>query len=51
MKHARAPVGCDGVLVKPFEPQMVINRVKDLLGGSSSWWAVGCEAGAARANS
>ena len=26
-------VGCDGVLVKPFEPQMVINRVKDLLTG------------------
>src|SRR5437016_11940619 len=25
--RARA-VGCDGVLVKPFEPQMVINRVK-----------------------
>ena len=26
-------VGCDGVLVKPFEPQMVINRVKELLSG------------------
>ena len=25
-------VGCDGVLVKPFEPQHVIARVKDLLG-------------------
>ena len=24
---------CDGVLVKPFEPQMVINRVKDLIAG------------------
>jgi CheY-like chemotaxis protein len=24
-------VGCDGVLVKPFEPQLVIARVKDLL--------------------
>jgi CheY-like chemotaxis protein len=24
-------VGCDGVLVKPFEPQMVINRVMELL--------------------
>lgn len=24
-------VGCDGVLVKPFEPQMVIDRVKELL--------------------
>lgn len=32
--EARAKsVGCDGVLVKPFEPQMVINRVKDLLAG------------------
>src|SRR3954466_14088620 len=37
--RARA-VGCDGVLVKPFEPQMVINRVKDLLAGrrSSGLW-------------
>jgi CheY-like chemotaxis protein len=26
-------VGCDGVLVKPFEPQEVINRVKELLSG------------------
>ena len=26
-------VKCDGVLVKPFEPQVVINRVKDLLAG------------------
>jgi CheY-like chemotaxis protein len=24
--------GCDGVLAKPFEPQLVIERVKDLLG-------------------
>ena len=24
-------VGCDAVLVKPFEPQMVINRVRELL--------------------
>lgn len=30
--RARA-VGCDGVLVKPFEPQMVINRVRELLSG------------------
>jgi CheY-like chemotaxis protein len=30
--RARA-VGCDGVLVKPFEPQMVISRVRDLLSG------------------
>lgn len=28
-------VGCDGVLAKPFEPQVVINRVKDLLAGRS----------------
>lgn len=26
-------VGCEGVLVKPFEPQMVISRVKELLSG------------------
>jgi len=30
--RARA-AGADGVLVKPFEPQMVINRVKELLAG------------------
>ncbi len=38
--RARA-AGCDGVLVKPFEPQMVINRVKDLLAGrrSDAMWA------------
>ena len=30
--RARAS-GCDGVLVKPFEPQMVINRVKELIAG------------------
>jgi CheY-like chemotaxis protein len=24
-------IGCEGVLVKPFEPQMVINRVRELL--------------------
>ena len=30
--EARAQAaGCDGVLVKPFEPQMVISRVKDLI--------------------
>jgi CheY-like chemotaxis protein len=40
--RARA-VGCDGVLVKPFEPQMVINRVKDLLAGRAapSVWGSG----------
>ena len=32
MKGARA-VGCDGILVKPFEPQLVISRVEDLLAG------------------
>ena len=26
--------GCDGVLVKPFEPQIVIGRVKELLAGN-----------------
>jgi len=37
--RARA-VGCDGVLVKPFEPQIVISRVKDLLAGKqpSGMW-------------
>ncbi|MEO5896706.1 MAG: response regulator [Vicinamibacterales bacterium] len=33
--RARA-AGCDGVLVKPFEPQLVIRRVKDLISGSRS---------------
>jgi len=34
-------VGCDGVLVKPFEPQVVISRVKDLLAGKkpSGMWS------------
>ena len=38
--RARA-IGCDGILVKPFEPQMVINRVRDLLAGErpASLWA------------
>ena len=27
-------VGCDGVLVKPFEPQHVIARVRELIGGA-----------------
>jgi len=31
-RRARA-AGCDGVLVKPFEPQVVINRVRELLSG------------------
>ena len=35
--HLRAAaVGCDGVLAKPFEPQLVISRVKELLAKSKS---------------
>ena len=36
-------VGCDGVLVKPFEPHVVISRVKDLLAGKkpSGMWGGG----------
>ena len=30
-RQKAADVGCDGVLVKPFEPQVVIGRVKELL--------------------
>jgi len=30
-----ASAGCAGVLAKPFEPQLVISRVKDLLGRSA----------------
>ena len=30
-----AGAGCDGVLAKPFEPHMVIGRVKELLGTSA----------------
>src|SRR4051794_15939384 len=34
--EARATqVGANGVLTKPFEPQFVINRVRELLGGST----------------
>jgi CheY-like chemotaxis protein len=42
--EARAKsLGCDGVLVKPFEPQMVISRVKDLIAGRrpAGLWASG----------
>jgi CheY-like chemotaxis protein len=42
--EARArSVGCNGVLVKPFEPQIVISRVKDLLAGRqpSGMWSAG----------
>jgi CheY-like chemotaxis protein len=48
--RARA-VGCDGVLVKPFEPQMVINRVKDLLAGrrpAAAWSGTSQPAGSTR---
>jgi CheY-like chemotaxis protein len=38
--RARA-VGCDGVLVKPFEPQMVISRVRDLLAGKREGGSAG----------
>lgn len=31
-----ADAGCDGVLAKPFEPQLVIARVKELLGKARS---------------
>lgn len=35
--QARArEVGCDGVLVKPFEPQAVIQRVKELLAAAAA---------------
>jgi CheY-like chemotaxis protein len=30
-EHRARAAGCDGVLVKPFEPQIVINRVRELL--------------------
>lgn len=42
-----AAAGCDGVLAKPFEPQLVIARVKELLGrggqGAASSAAEGSE--------
>jgi CheY-like chemotaxis protein len=31
-----AAIGCDAVLAKPFEPQIVIGRVRELLGRSAS---------------
>jgi CheY-like chemotaxis protein len=46
--RARA-VGCDGVLVKPFEPQMVISRVRDLLAGNRAGAATGGSAHAVSA--
>src|SRR3954469_8974822 len=45
-------VGCAGVLVKPFEPQLVISRVKDLLAGkkpSGMWSATPVAPGTGRA--
>jgi CheY-like chemotaxis protein len=36
-------IGCDGVLVKPFEPQMVVNRVRELLAAGPSAAAAACE--------
>ena len=42
--------GCDGVLVKPFEPQMVITRVKDLIAGKRPLMAGGTQ-GAAQGSS
>ena len=40
--RARA-IGCDGVLVKPFEPQMVVDRVRELLAARSASSASGRE--------
>jgi CheY-like chemotaxis protein len=42
--------GCDGVLVKPFEPQIVISRVKELLAGRhpSGMWGTSPQAQTAR---
>ncbi len=34
-RRARA-TGCDGVLVKPFEPQLLVSRVRELLAGKHS---------------
>jgi|RhiMetdeSRZDD1v2_1073273.scaffolds.fasta_scaffold63971_3 CheY-like chemotaxis protein len=38
-----AEAGCDGVLAKPFEPQLVIGRVKELLAKSHQAPASGAE--------
>jgi len=35
-QNMAAEAGCDGVLAKPFEPQLVIARVKELLGGNGA---------------
>jgi CheY-like chemotaxis protein len=51
--QARATeMGCDGVLAKPFEPQLVIGRVKELLGrarGASGRPAAGPQPGSLQA--
>jgi CheY-like chemotaxis protein len=39
-----AGAGCDGVLAKPFEPQLVIGRVKELLSASARG-SIGSDAG------
>jgi CheY-like chemotaxis protein len=47
--QARADeAGCDGVLAKPFEPQLVIGRVKELLARSARPAAVPAAADSAR---
>ncbi len=43
-QRARA-VGCDGVLAKPFEPHMVITRVKELLASRRQWAGARARAG------
>ncbi len=51
-----AEVGCDGVLAKPFEPQLVIGRVKELLAGAPRGASkafepvIAAEAGSSRAS-
>jgi len=40
--------GCDGVLAKPFEPQIVIGRVRELLGRSASASADGIQPASGR---
>ena len=45
-ERARA-VGCDGVIVKPFEPQHLVTRVKELLAAAGG---VGRSVGAARSD-
>jgi CheY-like chemotaxis protein len=44
-----AAVGCDAVLAKPFDPQLVIGRVRELLGRSANTLATATAAPAAEA--